>query len=85
MHRAGHVDKDTEAFLSDWKKGSQYANTKLANVLFTYEAQRRLTPQGVQVAYIIPSRNIVQLVVTAHASHGWRCVGHVCSCPGKFC
>ena len=49
MHRSGHVNNDTEAFLSDWSQGSQYSNTKLANVLFTYEAQRRLAPHGVQV------------------------------------
>ena len=50
MHRSGHVDSDTPSFLKDWKKGSQYSNTKLANVLFTYEAQRRLGPKGIQVS-----------------------------------
>ena len=69
MHRSGHVDKDTEAFLSDWRKGSQYANTKLANVLFAYEAQRRLAPLGVQVIYIVHLSNTVTLLVTAHASY----------------
>lgn len=49
MHRSGHVDADVQGFLSDWRKGSQYSNTKLANVAFTYEAQRRLAPLGVQV------------------------------------
>lgn len=49
MHRSGHVDSDPESFLKDWNKGSQYSNTKLGNVLFAYEAQRRLGPKGIQV------------------------------------
>ena len=52
MHRSGHVDADIWSFLTDWRKGSQYSNTKLANVLFTYEAQRRLGPKGIQVSCI---------------------------------
>lgn len=50
MHRSGHVDSDPERFLKDWNKGSQYSNTKLGNVLFAYEAQRRLGPKGIQVS-----------------------------------
>ena len=49
MHRSGSVHSDANSFLRDWSKGSQYSNTKLANVLFAYEAQRRLGPRGVQV------------------------------------
>ena len=49
MHRSGHVDPEPASFLTDWNKGSQYSNTKLANVLFTYEAQRRLAHKGIQV------------------------------------
>ncbi|DBA73310.1 TPA: Retinol dehydrogenase 13, variant 2 [Trebouxia sp. C0004] len=41
MHRAASVDPNIHCFLTHWNKGSQYANTKLANVLFTYETQRR--------------------------------------------
>ena len=55
MHRSGHVDSDPESFLKDWNKGSQYSNTKLGNVLFAYEAQRRLGPKGIQVR---PHRNL---------------------------
>ena len=51
MHRSGHVDSDPKSFLKDWNKGSQYSNTKLGNVLFTYEAQRRLGPKGIQVRH----------------------------------
>ena len=52
MHRSGHVDSDPGRFLKDWDKGSQYSNTKLANVLFAYEAQRRLGPKGIQVSLL---------------------------------
>ncbi|DBB18667.1 TPA: hypothetical protein ACH3X3_000279 [Trebouxia sp. C0006] len=50
MHRAASVNSNIHRFLTDWNKGSQYANTKLANVLFTYAAQRRLgyRNQGIQ-------------------------------------
>ena len=50
MHRAASVDSNITSFLRDWNKGSQYANTKLANVLFTYEAQRRWGQQGIQAS-----------------------------------
>lgn len=43
----GHI-KDPRAFLYDWDAG-QYADTKLANVLFSYESQRRLGPLGITV------------------------------------
>jgi len=53
MHRAASVDSNVHRFLTDWNKGSQYANTKLANVLFTYAAQRRLgyRSTGVQASF----------------------------------
>ncbi len=52
MHRAASVNSNIHRFLTDWNKGSQYANTKLANVLFTYAAQRRLgyRNQGIQAS-----------------------------------
>lgn len=39
--------KDAMAFLTDWRSG-YYEHSKLANVLFGYELQRRLGPLGVQ-------------------------------------
>ena len=35
MHRSGSVHSNPDAFLRDWNRGSQYSNTKLANVMFT--------------------------------------------------
>ncbi|DBB18666.1 hypothetical protein WJX82_009325 [Trebouxia sp. C0006] len=56
MHRAASVNSNIHRFLTDWNKGSQYANTKLANVLFTYAAQRRLgyRNQGIQFCAVDP-------------------------------
>lgn len=51
--------QDPKAFLFDWDAG-QYAETKLANVLFTYEAQRRLAPLGISVRLPV-TMNIVSL------------------------
>lgn len=68
MHRSGHVDKNTEAFLSDWNKGSQYSNTKLANVLFAYESQRRLGPHGVQVNLMFMALHVTTLYTVSTSS-----------------
>lgn len=45
--------QDAKAFLTDWSKG-RYWNTKLSNVYFTYECQRRLGPLGVQSCAVDP-------------------------------
>ena len=56
-HRYGNV-RPAARFLSQPEHGT-YADTKLAQVLFTYEAQRRLGPLGVQVTdpCFLPSSN----------------------------
>lgn len=41
-HRYGRIFPDTSQFLTTWKHGSYYPNTKLANVMFAYELQRRM-------------------------------------------
>jgi len=48
-HRIGYI-KDIRKFMFDAKK-FLYSETKLGNVLLTYEHQRRLGPYGVQVCY----------------------------------
>ncbi|EFN53453.1 hypothetical protein CHLNCDRAFT_136710 [Chlorella variabilis] len=52
-HRYGWVG-DAGKFLQSWRPGSYYPSTKLANVLFAYEAQRRLGQHGVQSCAIDP-------------------------------
>ena len=42
-----------EDFLRVFKRG-QYAHTKLANVLFTYEAQRRYAALGIENCAVDP-------------------------------
>lgn len=61
-HRYGWVG-DAGKFLQSWRPGSYYPSTKLANVLFAYEAQRRLGQHGVQVRAGLP------------AGCGWRPCG----------
>ncbi|CAG9464931.1 unnamed protein product [Pedinophyceae sp. YPF-701] len=51
-HRFAFI-KSAEDFLMKFKYG-QYAHTKLANVLFAYELQRRLGPRGVQSCAVDP-------------------------------
>ena len=50
MHRMGRVGRLPEDWMRSWRHGSHYPSTKLANVLFTYECERRLGPLGVQVS-----------------------------------
>lgn len=45
--------KDPVGFLKKWSSGG-YAHTKLANVLFTYEAQRRMGKYGVENCAVDP-------------------------------
>lgn len=45
LHRMASI-KDVQAFLTDFRSGL-YQHTKLANVFFAYELQRRLGPAGV--------------------------------------
>lgn len=51
--RAGD-DPGMAALLRSWRRGSGYATTKLANVLFAYECQRRLGALGVQSCAVDP-------------------------------
>mmetsp|Transcript_24448 Transcript_24448/g.53399 ORF Transcript_24448/g.53399 Transcript_24448/m.53399 type:complete len:355 (+) Transcript_24448:113-1177(+) len=46
LHRTTRI-KDAKGLLTDWRQG-YYEHTKLANVLFGYELQRRLGNHGVQ-------------------------------------
>ncbi|KAL4419578.1 hypothetical protein ABPG77_003604 [Micractinium sp. CCAP 211/92] len=52
-HRYGWVG-DVRKFLPSWRPGSYYPSTKLANVLFAYELQRRLGEHGVQSCAVDP-------------------------------
>ncbi|KAL4459097.1 hypothetical protein ABPG75_013962 [Micractinium tetrahymenae] len=52
-HRYGWVG-EVGKFLSSWRPGSYYPSTKLANVLFAYELQRRLGEHGVQSCAVDP-------------------------------
>jgi NAD(P)-dependent dehydrogenase (short-subunit alcohol dehydrogenase family) len=45
-HRFGKIG-NPNTFLTNWGQGSRYANTKLANVLFAFELQRRWGEAGV--------------------------------------
>ncbi|DBA88373.1 TPA: hypothetical protein ACH3X2_004873 [Trebouxia sp. C0005] len=68
MHRAASVHPNIPRFLTDWTKGSQYANTKLANVLFTYEAQRRWGSKagGIQSCAVDPGAVSSNIYANSH-------------------
>lgn len=54
-HRYGLIlPTDIDTFLKTWKLGSFYPNTKLANVLFSYELTRRLGSYGLQSCAVDP-------------------------------
>jgi len=57
-HRFGEIDFDNLNGEKDYNRGGAYAQSKLANLLFTYELQRRLEGAGVDT-----------IAVTAHP--GW--------------
>lgn len=64
--------KDPHAFLFDWDAG-QYADTKLANVLFTYESQRRLAPLGITVRVLHVSDACLMLLCLHPAQQNYHC------------
>lgn len=51
-HRIVQIESP-ETFLYEWLRG-QYPHTKLANVLFAFELQRRLGPLGVETCAVDP-------------------------------
>ncbi|GAB4813415.1 hypothetical protein N2152v2_000461 [Parachlorella kessleri] len=53
-HRYGRAPTSLATFLQDWRQGSYYPTTKLANVLFAYELQRRLGAHGIQSCAVEP-------------------------------
>lgn len=54
MSRFGEVGNAQDFLTSPDRGGEDYAATKLANVLFTYESQRRLAPLGIQSCAVDP-------------------------------
>ena len=46
LHRSGHINFDDLNPKADYKEGRAYSQSKLANVLFTYELQRKLKAHG---------------------------------------
>ncbi len=49
MSRFGELTNPRDYLRQPNRGGEDYAASKLANVLFSYEAQRRLSPLGIQV------------------------------------
>ena len=50
VHTRGRIDFDDLAFAQDYKPSRGYARSKLANLLFAFELQRRLAAAGVGTA-----------------------------------
>lgn len=49
-HRYGVLGSSLARLLPSWRPGSYYPTTKLCNVMFAYELQRRLGGAAVQVS-----------------------------------
>jgi NAD(P)-dependent dehydrogenase (short-subunit alcohol dehydrogenase family) len=49
-HRYGVLGSSLARLLPSWRPGSYYPTTKLCNVMFAYELQRRLGGDAVQVS-----------------------------------
>jgi NAD(P)-dependent dehydrogenase (short-subunit alcohol dehydrogenase family) len=49
-HRVGHLDFDDLQSARRYRRGAAYAQSKLANLMFAFELQRRLTAAGAQTA-----------------------------------
>ncbi|KXZ55707.1 hypothetical protein GPECTOR_2g1257 [Gonium pectorale] len=66
------IMKDARAFLTDWRSG-YYQHSKLANVLFAYELQRRLGNHGVTSAAADPGGVRSNIWSTSPMfSKGWK-------------
>jgi NAD(P)-dependent dehydrogenase (short-subunit alcohol dehydrogenase family) len=73
-HRYGLILPDIDNFFKTWKLGSFYPNTKLANVLFSYELTRRLGSYGLQSCAVDPggvASNIWKNSVFSKAPLSW--------------
>eukprot|EP00891_Asterochloris_glomerata_P003244 jgi/Astpho2/3244/Aster-05765 len=73
MHRFTFIKNDPATFLKQ-RRGEPYPATKLANVLFTYELQRRLEQHGVQACAVDPggvNSNIWQNSIFAKPPLKW--------------
>jgi len=69
-HRFGKIDFDNLNGEKDYDRGGAYAQSKLANLLFTYELQRRLEGAGVDTIAVAAHPGWTATNLQAH----WRMV-----------
>ena len=53
MHRSGNLARGADCFLKEYQCGT-YSHAKLAEVLFSYEFDRRAQPKGVRAVAVDP-------------------------------
>jgi NAD(P)-dependent dehydrogenase (short-subunit alcohol dehydrogenase family) len=75
-HRQGHVDLDDLHFeRRRYRPTTAYGQSKLANLLFTYELQRRLAAADAETIAVVLAPGAVRTDLQRHVTGAFRAVG----------
>jgi NAD(P)-dependent dehydrogenase (short-subunit alcohol dehydrogenase family) len=67
-HRAGRMDFTDLMFSRQYKRAAAYGRSKLANLMFTYELQRRLSAAGAQTIATVSHPGTARTELTRHSA-----------------
>lgn len=67
-HRAGRMNFDDLSSARRYRRSAAYGQSKLANLMFTYELQRRLSAAGAQTMAVAAHPGTVRTDLTRHLS-----------------
>lgn len=71
-HRQGHINFDDLEYAHHYDKSAAYARSKLANLLFTYELQRRLDAAGAATAALAAHPGAARTELNRHLPRPFR-------------
>ena len=75
-HRQGRIDLDDLSFdRREYRRGAAYGQSKLANIMFTYELQRRLAEAGAKTIAVTLAPGAVPTELQRHVSDRTRLLG----------